>query len=212
MFSLICVWINRWVNNREDGDLRHHRGHCDVNVMITRKLLSLSLDLLFKILLFQVAFPIFFSVAIFSPFFLLVALLLPYVALFQTRELVNYQRNCKLMKSGRLQWQVSLMGALTFLIPFRLQLTVACRLCVIYMRKIMIPMYMLWLHGLYGLHGPRWLLSEKFVKLNHSLALCQSIHWRRRHNLTPGNNSYPWFVIGAVVDSAITLLVAIAVT
>ena len=27
MFSLICVWINGWVNNREAGDLRRHRGH-----------------------------------------------------------------------------------------------------------------------------------------------------------------------------------------
>ena len=34
MFSLICVWINDWVNNREVGDLRRHRGHYDVNVMI----------------------------------------------------------------------------------------------------------------------------------------------------------------------------------
>ena len=33
MFSLICVWINGWVNNREAGDLRRHRDHCDVIVM-----------------------------------------------------------------------------------------------------------------------------------------------------------------------------------
>ena len=33
MFSLICVWINDWVNNREAGDLRCHRAHCDVIVM-----------------------------------------------------------------------------------------------------------------------------------------------------------------------------------
>ena len=33
MFSLICVWINDWVNNREAGDLRRHRGHYGVNVM-----------------------------------------------------------------------------------------------------------------------------------------------------------------------------------
>ena len=33
MFSLICVWINGWINNREAGDLRRHRGHYDVNVM-----------------------------------------------------------------------------------------------------------------------------------------------------------------------------------
>ena len=34
MFSLICAWINEWVNNREAGDLRLHRGHYDVNVMV----------------------------------------------------------------------------------------------------------------------------------------------------------------------------------
>ena len=33
MFSLICVWINSWVNNREAGDLRRYRGHYDVNVI-----------------------------------------------------------------------------------------------------------------------------------------------------------------------------------
>ena len=33
MFSLICAWINRWVNNREAGDLRRHRAHYDVTVM-----------------------------------------------------------------------------------------------------------------------------------------------------------------------------------
>ena len=36
MFSLICVWINDWVNNREAGDLRRHSGHYDVNVMSIR--------------------------------------------------------------------------------------------------------------------------------------------------------------------------------
>ena len=29
MVSLICAWINDWVNNREAGDLRRHRGHYD---------------------------------------------------------------------------------------------------------------------------------------------------------------------------------------
>ena len=33
MFSLICVWINGWVNNHEAGDLRRYRAHYDVNVM-----------------------------------------------------------------------------------------------------------------------------------------------------------------------------------
>ena len=31
MFSLICAWINDWVNNREAGDLRRYRGNYDVN-------------------------------------------------------------------------------------------------------------------------------------------------------------------------------------
>ena len=35
MFSLICVWINGWVNNREAGDLRRYRAHYDVIVMFT---------------------------------------------------------------------------------------------------------------------------------------------------------------------------------
>ena len=34
MFSLICVWINDWVNNGETGDLRRYRAHYDVTVMI----------------------------------------------------------------------------------------------------------------------------------------------------------------------------------
>ena len=33
MFSLICVWINGWVNNREAGDLRRYRAHYDARVM-----------------------------------------------------------------------------------------------------------------------------------------------------------------------------------
>ena len=34
VFSLICVWINGWVNNLEAGDLRRYRAHYDVTVMI----------------------------------------------------------------------------------------------------------------------------------------------------------------------------------
>ena len=33
MFSLIFAWTNDWVNNRDGGDLRHHRAHYDVTVM-----------------------------------------------------------------------------------------------------------------------------------------------------------------------------------
>ena len=33
MFSLICTWINGWVNNHEAGDLRCQRAHYDIIVM-----------------------------------------------------------------------------------------------------------------------------------------------------------------------------------
>ena len=33
MLSLICVWVNVWVNNREADDLRRYRTHYDVTVM-----------------------------------------------------------------------------------------------------------------------------------------------------------------------------------
>ena len=33
MFSLICLWRNGWVNNRDAGDLRRYRAHYDVTVM-----------------------------------------------------------------------------------------------------------------------------------------------------------------------------------
>ena len=32
-FTLICVWMNGWVNNREAGDLGRYRAHSDVTVM-----------------------------------------------------------------------------------------------------------------------------------------------------------------------------------
>ena len=32
VFSLICAWVNAWVNNREAGDLRRYRVHYDVTV------------------------------------------------------------------------------------------------------------------------------------------------------------------------------------
>ena len=33
VFSLICTWINGWVNNHEAGDLRRSGAHYDVTVM-----------------------------------------------------------------------------------------------------------------------------------------------------------------------------------
>ena len=34
MFSLLCVWINDWVNNLEAGDLRRYLAHYDVTLML----------------------------------------------------------------------------------------------------------------------------------------------------------------------------------
>ena len=34
MFSLICAWTNGWVNTRNAGDLRRHRAHYDVTVLV----------------------------------------------------------------------------------------------------------------------------------------------------------------------------------
>ena len=43
MFHFVCAWKNRWVNNREAGDLRRHRDHYDVTVMTHRNLIILEL-------------------------------------------------------------------------------------------------------------------------------------------------------------------------
>ena len=40
MFSLICVWINGWENNRGAGDLRRYRAHYDVIVRYGNGLLK----------------------------------------------------------------------------------------------------------------------------------------------------------------------------
>ena len=32
-FSLICAWVNGWVNYRDAGELRRHCAHCDVTFM-----------------------------------------------------------------------------------------------------------------------------------------------------------------------------------
>ena len=37
MISLTCAWINGWVNTAEAGDLRHHRAHYDVTVMLWKQ-------------------------------------------------------------------------------------------------------------------------------------------------------------------------------
>ena len=68
--SLICAWINGWVNDRDVGDLRRHRANYDVIVMILRypdgclvtapfsKRLSYQQSTPFRKLLHQTFFPI----------------------------------------------------------------------------------------------------------------------------------------------------------
>ena len=35
MFVFICAWTNGWVNNHDAGDLRRHRVHYDVTIMVS---------------------------------------------------------------------------------------------------------------------------------------------------------------------------------
>ena len=44
MFSLIFACINSWVKNHEAGDLRHHRAHYDVIVMVHLSIEELNLQ------------------------------------------------------------------------------------------------------------------------------------------------------------------------
>ena len=55
MFSFICAWTNGWINNRDDGDLRRHRAHCDVIVMIffTVKFITIMTTCRIIVLLFK---------------------------------------------------------------------------------------------------------------------------------------------------------------
>ena len=45
IFSLICIWINSWVNSREAGDLRHERAHYDATVMPPERPVEMTSDL-----------------------------------------------------------------------------------------------------------------------------------------------------------------------
>ena len=52
MFSLIAVWINDWVNNREAGDLRRYRAHYVVPVMRQFMHCSWAMNLCFEYVAF----------------------------------------------------------------------------------------------------------------------------------------------------------------
>ena len=47
MFSLICAWINGWVNNREAVDLRRYRAYFGVTVVCNRSIVSDISNLIF---------------------------------------------------------------------------------------------------------------------------------------------------------------------
>ena len=71
-----------------------------------------------------------------------------------------YQSVYQKKKSGIEQRQQHLQvrqGTIIQLCP----IIVTCRLYVIYVGKIMVPMYRLWYHGLYGLYGTWCRLSKK---------------------------------------------------
>ena len=55
MFSLIRVWINGWVNNREAGDLRRYLAHYDVTVMPGNGLVTPSNKLLPELVLIRLS-------------------------------------------------------------------------------------------------------------------------------------------------------------
>ena len=62
MFSLICVWINGWVNNREAGDSRRYRVHYDVIVMpFISRVYSWKVSSLKQILTYIVEFSLDFN-------------------------------------------------------------------------------------------------------------------------------------------------------
>ena len=46
MFTLICAWMNGWVNNREAGDLIRHCAHYDVTIMHDHRLFGRGVDIL----------------------------------------------------------------------------------------------------------------------------------------------------------------------
>ena len=52
IFSLICAWINVWVNNHEAGDLRRHRAHYGVIVMVKYKEINTNFKAIMYLFIF----------------------------------------------------------------------------------------------------------------------------------------------------------------
>ena len=62
MFSLIRAWVNRWVNTREAGELRRHRGYHDVIVIWGCNYFSIPSKIYPRRWGYSTDFPLFFFV------------------------------------------------------------------------------------------------------------------------------------------------------
>ena len=102
----------------------------------TRKLPSISYDILLKNCAIQCCFPYSPCYLIISPYSLQVGFLLQYMSRFHSRQLVKYFRNivnwCRVAISNDKSWLFSLFCC--FLSIF-VRLNVTCRLCVIFVRE-----------------------------------------------------------------------------
>ena len=85
MFSLICAWINGWVNNREAVDLRRYRAHYDITVMEWNALTSKRNRYTLRVIVqhdaesFQITCKVLYVRALWQPIYAQV--LLPFVLL-----------------------------------------------------------------------------------------------------------------------------------
>ena len=127
----------------------------------TAEILSLSLDLFFKILLFQVAFLLFISIAIFSLYFLRVGLLLQY-GISLVLPLLKTDVELLSPMTSRLN------GRPHFFHSFFLMLNVTCRFCIIFVWKYNDSHVDVMIIRLVWTIWTRCPLSEKAEK-NHSL-------------------------------------------
>ena len=89
------------------------------------------------------------------------------------------------------------------------KLIMACRLCCICVGKVMIPMYVLWVHGLYGLWCPR----KAIIKLNHSFTPSleiqySSLEWCPRKAISSRISGLSWWRLQMETFSALLAICA----
>ena len=94
MFSLICAWINGWLSNREADDLRRHRVHYDVTVMLLLVLCSASREFIYPILWISLHIPWVIELYGNRALPLLVASLMSPVASLVTTDRCSYVSMC----------------------------------------------------------------------------------------------------------------------